>query len=110
MNILNTIRAHVESRSLAIVSTAHMTEEDNRVLSHLGKVKPYCFIGSHEYGWHFRTPDEGEGYIPEQWRWSQLGLSWMLWENLQALNRAEYDRVEFDRDGPVVPGLHRSEW
>jgi hypothetical protein len=100
----------IETRQTAVISTRHMSAKDNDLLTQRTGGTPHCFLASFEYGWLFYTPEGGDHeYDPEHW--GHLGYSVELWENLRLLrDLGDFDRVEFDRDGPVIPGLHTFDW
>lgn len=101
----------IETRKMAVISTRHMTERDNGLLVLTKPTpieRPELFIAGYEYGWLFMVPNDTEE--PSSIFWTDIGYSKELWENLRALRAAGFDRVDFDRDGPVIPGLHNFDW
>ncbi len=97
-----------ETRKLAIVSTAHMTEGDNSILTVIVERKPADdwpegLLGETQYGWWFSN------HI-NTGNWQAFSLSMELFNTLVALFALGYDRVEFDRDGPVLPELPHFNW
>ena len=101
MNLLD-----IETRRVAVISTAHMTSADDRLLTLTGPPEwPSPVHNSHDYGYAF-TPLQEEDHK----EWLSFGLSEELWHNLKLVFAAGYDRVELDADGPVVEGLKRFDW
>jgi len=107
----------MEVRKLGVVSTGHMTDEDQKTLtkwcaetdwatSSINKNAGIQMLACpHPYGWILwaREETEGEGVI-------HVGLS----EHVAAACRHAVengcDYLLFDRDGPVVDGLKTFDW
>jgi hypothetical protein len=95
----------VETRKLAVVSTAHMKASDAKLLQ--DGVEPDGFYMRGEYGWQFYN---SEDFCPYMVNWGNLGFSQEFLANLRCIFAAGYDRVEFDQDGPVIETLQSFEW
>lgn len=96
---------NLERRTLGILSTVHMTARDNEILSNSPEAGPDLlgFMGATEYGFWFSAAIEREN-------WQMFGLSEELFATLIKLFAAGYDRIEFDRDAPVIPELPHFDW
>lgn len=94
----------IEQRKLAVISINHMTATDNELLASDPESRPGCFQADYEQGWIFCVPED-EDETTKDWP-----LSPGLLENLLALKRAGFERVEFDRDFDQVSGLQVFDW
>lgn len=64
---------------------------------------PDGYMGPTSFGWWFCNAIQIED-------WRLFGLSDELFANLKHLFSQGYDRIELDRDGPVIEGLHQFDW
>lgn len=99
-----------ESRKLAVISTAHMTPVDNKILDSISKREGHggfsplsglCGATFTGY-WFYNCIDDDE--------WKKEGLSEDLKLNLQKVFAMGFDRVELDRDAAIVKGLTTFKW
>lgn len=106
-----------ETSKVMVVSTSHMTDEDQKLLTGWVAVQdwskadtyqeggPRLFLMPHPYGWMFWACEEldGEGAV-------HAGLSEHVATIMLIACREGNDYVLFDRDGPVVDGWETFEW
>lgn len=96
----------LETRKLGILSTAHMPLEDNQILQGLHPSDLHDlhgYMGETEWGWWFSNHLDAEN-------WRAFSLSQTLFDTLTKLFALGYDRIEFDRDGPVFEELPQFNW
>jgi hypothetical protein len=93
-----------------VVSTCHITAQDNVILSDLD-VEITGLCSRYEYGWDFTLA----GLSGED-RWTTItamqaeGLSASLTDALVFFKDLGYSHVKFDRDGDTVADLPKFEW
>ena len=96
----------IESYSVLVTSTGHMTQEDSQHLQ--GEVDTQgenYRIWPTGYGWVVRLhPDMYQNDLGD------LGLSDAIWNVFYFALARGYGAVEFDRDGEFVEGLETFDW
>jgi hypothetical protein len=111
MHALHIDRHAVETGRFALVSTGHMSQQDNAALlaAEAPDGFPEGYYGRTRAGWIFLAPWHPDDQ-PDPAYWQDRGFSNELAENIRALSRAGFYRIEFDADAPRVPGLHWFNW
>lgn len=100
-----------ECYNTAVISTAHITQEDTELLTN-ASYNPETdtgrnWIHANEYGYIIRANCENPG-------WKQLlreeGISWPTIENIEKVLKAGFQCIHFDRDADIVDGLLSWDW
>jgi hypothetical protein len=97
---------NIESRKMAIISTAHVTRGDSVILgTETARKNLEGFYYATDCGWGFRkiTDENRENWIKQ-------GMSGDSFINIKSVFDQGFDRVELDCDGLIVEGLKTFNW
>lgn len=98
----------VVSIKTAIVSTAHVREEDMRLFEEKCRNVNYCWWIHDTEGGAILRIDATQGTGLEDLKAD--GLSEFAYANLKALYEADYGYIHLDMDGPTIEKLPHEEW
>jgi len=97
------------------ISTAHITENDNRILSdrsYLAKDYEIDFplsVSSHTYGYYIAVPDSIDS-DRNKTIMETYGLSQAFVDLIDAVIKSRYSLLSLDRDGEVLPKMQKFDW
>jgi hypothetical protein len=95
---------------VAIVSTAHLCEEDGKLILHLD-APGLRYVGAQGASSMFKVPRLGVDALENAFKeWEKFGFSPGFYALVSELAGMDFQYVCFDRDGPIYPQFKEFDW